>query len=153
MGEELFECPRCSTLHRLSDYRSDVVYIYCSRCKEKILRAQVKAVNLCQPTLPIFISDESGDIAAYKTVEHAELHLEAIDVENGEYVGYDAEGRVLTLCTFGEVVRIWLFEKSEQRTTELAQKLCAYLKAVNDPRGDTPSLDLSSLVSYWKKFR
>ena len=45
--------------------------------------------------LPIIIA-ESRDIIFYDRVCDAELHLEAIDVRNQEYVGYDAKGRLLT---------------------------------------------------------
>jgi hypothetical protein len=45
---------------------------------------------------PIVVYD-SGDILMFESVEAAELSLEAIDVENDEYVAYDSEGRLLKL--------------------------------------------------------
>ena len=74
--------------------------------------------------LPIIIC-ELMDIDVFETVESAELCLEPIDVLNGEYVGYDADGRLLSMevreeeqsMVFGltkgpvEVTKIFCYEK------------------------------------------
>lgn len=44
--------------------------------------------------LPIFINAH-GDVEAYASVEEAENAIEPIDVENGEYIITDADGRIL----------------------------------------------------------
>jgi hypothetical protein len=46
---------------------------------------------------PPIIIDEHGDVVIYDSIEDAAMGLEAIDVANGEYVGYDSEGRLLRL--------------------------------------------------------
>lgn len=46
---------------------------------------------------PPIIVDERGDTKVYKSIEDAEMDLEVIDVQNGEYVAYDSEGRLLTV--------------------------------------------------------
>lgn len=51
--------------------------------------------------LPIIVN-EHGDISIYRSVEQAERDLEAIDVQNGEYVAYDAQGQPLVLSVVVE---------------------------------------------------
>ena len=46
---------------------------------------------------PPIIIDEHGDVEVYNSVEEAAMNLEAIDVENNEYIAYDSEGRLLRL--------------------------------------------------------
>ena len=46
---------------------------------------------------PPLIISEHGDLLVFDSKEAAEGYLEAIDVANGEYVGYDSEGRLLRL--------------------------------------------------------
>ncbi len=48
--------------------------------------------------MPIMVN-ENGDVSTYASVEEAEKNMEAIDVENGEYVVTDGDGRQLTLKT------------------------------------------------------
>ncbi len=51
--------------------------------------------------LPL-IFDENGDVSFYSSVIEAETSLEAVDVINNEYVGYDSEGRLLNLTVNSE---------------------------------------------------
>lgn len=46
--------------------------------------------------LPIIVS-EHGDVSIYRSEVQAECALEPIDVRNGEYIAYDAEGQSLVL--------------------------------------------------------
>ena len=56
---------------------------------------------------PIFIVDAGGgDLSPYGSVADAELQLETIDLRNGCYVGYDAEGRLLRLEAAAEKASI-----------------------------------------------
>ncbi|MCG8478994.1 MAG: hypothetical protein MI724_07855 [Spirochaetales bacterium] len=47
-------------------------------------------------TFPIFIA-EPWDVELFDDIEEAEVSLEAIDVRNGIYEGYDATGRILSI--------------------------------------------------------
>lgn len=49
--------------------------------------------------LPIFIKDESGCVEVYATIEDAINSMEAIDVNEGIYFGYDREGKHLVITT------------------------------------------------------
>lgn len=40
--------------------------------------------------------NENGDISYFDTIEEAEAYMEPVDVENGEYVVTDADGRPLS---------------------------------------------------------
>lgn len=58
------------------------------------------AENIAPIKLPILVNESSGidapgDLEFFERVADAESHLEAIDVENDEYIGFDAEGRQL----------------------------------------------------------
>ena len=46
---------------------------------------------------PPIIVNNFGDVVFFASVADAEGWLEAIDVENNEYVAYDSEGRLVTL--------------------------------------------------------
>lgn len=48
--------------------------------------------------LPIIVN-ENGDLSFFASIKGAENYLEPIDVRNGEYVGYDSEGRLLSFST------------------------------------------------------
>ena len=48
---------------------------------------------------PPIILDCQGDLKAFSTPEEALNHTEVIDVESGEYLAFDSEGRPLTLGT------------------------------------------------------
>ncbi len=107
------------------------------------------------PANPIFVFDVNGnDVAAYSSVAEAEDHLEAIDVRNGEYEAFDAEGRLLHLTVEkrngfwslgGEVVRITPAETEPNHVGDLYKKLSAFLKATNVPILGPP-VPLSELV-------
>lgn len=44
---------------------------------------------------PPIIVDARGDVSIYESAEDAQRDLEAIDVRNGEYAFFDAEGSIL----------------------------------------------------------
>lgn len=96
-------------------------------------------------SLPIVVVDNSGvDISIYPSIEDAELHLEPIDVKNGEYRAYDAAGRVLALGVVKKRIRrSWglvnmgveqvLVRQAEEKPThceELRAALIAFLDSV-----------------------
>lgn len=46
---------------------------------------------------PPIIVNEHGDVMIFASKSSAEIYLETIDVENGEYQAYDSEGTQLVL--------------------------------------------------------
>src|SRR6266851_3358811 len=110
---------------------------------------------------PIFIVDAGGgDLSPYGSVVDAELQLEAIDVRNGCYVGYDAQGRLLRLEAAAEKasitwmewflaprrstqrlraedrITITLAEEEPTHTSELSKALSTFLIRVGTPPTD-----------------
>lgn len=54
--------------------------------------------------LPLF-ANENGDVSVFATVDAMSSHVEAIDIENGEYEFFDASGqRIDASVTNGHVV-------------------------------------------------
>jgi len=47
--------------------------------------------------LPITLIEKNGDRASYSSVEEAELAMEPVDVQNGEYLAQDADGQALVI--------------------------------------------------------
>src|SRR5215510_8023151 len=80
------------------------------------------------PTPPIFIVD-GLDVGVFESLDDAVLQLEAVDVENGEYSSYDAEGRSLRLMTHGDRVLAQLDEREPSHADELSAVLRDFLKA------------------------
>lgn len=56
--------------------------------------------------LPIVLIEKNGDRTNYSSVEEAELAMEPIDVQNGEYVAQDADGRELAIQVIEESTQI-----------------------------------------------
>ncbi|MGD9630853.1 MAG: hypothetical protein AB7V18_16570 [Pyrinomonadaceae bacterium] len=77
--------------------------------------------------LPLVIS-ENGSLEFYCTLDYAQIDIEPIDVRNGEYVIYDASGRLLEpkieVERGIEVVR--LVPTSEVREIELIETLISF---------------------------
>ena len=75
---------------------------------------------------PIVI-DENGDLSFFTSKELAQRWLEPVDVEAGEYVGYDAEGRLLSITAVDEYsVRIDLLDAAPTHAPVLKEKLQAF---------------------------
>ena len=96
---------------------------------------------------PIIVN-EHGDIAVYESVEDAEMDLEAIDVENNEYVAYDSEGRLLRLIPkpLHEVV-IVSAEQEPSHADELHAILFRFLMEVGVPADWLKQASLQELVA------
>lgn len=61
--------------------------------------------------LPITLIEKNSDRTNYGSVEEAELAMEPVDVQNGEYLAQDADGLALTIQVVEESVPImfgWL---------------------------------------------
>ncbi len=85
--------------------------------------------------MPIII-DENGDISFFGSRSGAESHLEAIDVIANEYVGYDCQGRLLSLKVLNEhLISIELAEDIPHHAEELRLKLINFLAVVGENSG------------------
>jgi len=112
-----------------------------------------------KPKLPIIVR-ESSDLYFFETVESAELGLEPIDVLNGEYEAYDAEGRLLNLevreeeqsMLFGlskgpvEVTRIFCREEEPSHQKKLYNLLWEFLEGWREPIPLSSEDTLESLI-------
>jgi hypothetical protein len=97
--------------------------------------------------VPPVLIFEGLDLAFYGAVAKAQVELEAIDVRDGIYTGYDSEGRLLTLETQGEDVIISAAESESRHFEELKEKMLTYLWAIGDPAGTNPNLDFPELLA------
>ena len=109
---------------------------------------------------PIVI-DENGNLLMFGSRAAAEGYLEPIDVANKEYVGYDADGRLLNLSVVRdhggsllgrvsgstEAVKLSLAESAPTHATELRDKLLRSLKDTDLWRSDLPDLPLERIVA------
>lgn len=69
---------------------------------------------------PISIVEMNGDVATYGSIEAAEMDMEPIDVERGEYVATDADGRRLIInVVVEEVPLFWGFWKARVKKVRL----------------------------------
>jgi len=82
-----------------------------------------------------------NDVDFYSTKERAENAMEAIDVENNEYRGFDSEGRLLRIYPSGNIGRIELAEQQPHHAAELRELLQRYLSLLERPT-DTDDLHL-----------
>lgn len=108
---------------------------------------------------PLFI-DNNGDILVFESVQDAENWIEPIDVRNGEYEAFDAEGCLLRLTLekepgfwkfARETVKISSAENEPSHADELRKRLLRFLKVANDrPIDDNASL--SQLVNTARRF-
>jgi hypothetical protein len=76
------------------------------------------------------VFDEHGDVSLYWSLEDAERSIESIDVRNGEYVAYDANGRCLLLDAQGSRnVQISIDESVAVKLDKLTAALIRYVGA------------------------
>ena len=90
-----------------------------------------------------FVIAEGNDLTFHATKRDAETYMEAIDVIDGIYKGYDDAGRLLTIRPKGPASEIALAETEPTHADELRTKLVRYLKVLGrESRTD----DLESLL-------
>ena len=104
-----------------------------------------------EPVSPVFI-DDHGDVSVFRSVSDATTWIEAIDVQNEEYRGYDSLGRSLNLSTDGFSVRISLAERAPSHAESLLTVLRSFLHAISDPVADDSSYQLPQLVSHFTRY-
>jgi hypothetical protein len=98
------------------------------------------------PVPPIFVAD-ADDITVFASIEDAEKHLEAADVNDGIYEGWDAQGRVLSIEADAVTrfnappVRIQLAEPLREEAGDLRDRLAAVLDRHADTDVERHSLD------------
>lgn len=66
---------------------------------------------------------ECRELSVFRSLEEAAGHLEAIDVENGEYEAFDAEGFSLTLSVDGRRIKIERTSGAAPKKEEVETKL------------------------------
>ena len=72
---------------------------------------------------PISIN-EHGDISTFASVEEAEAHMEPIDVERGEYIVTDVDGRRLAVqVVMGEAPLFWGLWKTRVKKVRIADPI------------------------------
>ncbi len=95
---------------------------------------------------PPIIVDAHGDPIILGSVEDAEAHLEAIDVENDEYVAYDSEGRILRLIPTSPRITIESAEQEPQHAEELRAVLVSLLTYTGESADWLKQASLQELV-------
>lgn len=104
-------------------------------------------------TPPIFL-DESGDILVFCSKEKAQRYVEAIDVANNEYRGYDSEGRLLNLqLSDTGVIEIQLHELQPTHQMELKYILVKFLLEVEQKNIQISQVSLEELVIRMLKYQ
>jgi hypothetical protein len=103
-------------------------------------------------TAPIIIYN-FGDVLVFGSIESAERYLEAIDVENNEYIGYDGTGRLLELGTDGSHVIIRAAEACPTHQNDLRKILIEYLAQLGLASDWLLYASLEQLVAKGLEFR
>ncbi len=101
--------------------------------------------------LPIII-EEPGTLLLYNSLENAEQHLEAYDVSDGLYKGWDAEGRLLNISVDNNKVVITTNNTDPTHIVELESILREHLRDIGIDTHEISSGDLTTLVNEAKFF-
>ena len=103
--------------------------------------------------LPIIVS-ESGNLNFYRTLEYAQIDIEPIDVQNAEYVIYDADGFLLVPRVVHErrVEVVQIIPTPEIRKAELKELLTNFFSEVGHERTVLETMDLAQLVEIGKAY-
>lgn len=89
---------------------------------------------------PIVV-DENGDIEFFSTTAEAALSMEAIDVENGEYLVFDSAGVQLHPVVGGDgLVQILVLNGALAKPDELESRLQQYVERLRFPDGSFPRM-------------
>jgi hypothetical protein len=103
------------------------------------------------PTSPIFIC-EHGDVSVYSSPQRACVEIEAIDIKNNEYIGFDFNGRKLIIKLINEKPAIYLQEELPSCPEQLEKILLRFLVLIGDKEYVHEKKELKDLVAYFKKF-
>jgi hypothetical protein len=94
---------------------------------------------------PVFVL-EGHDLGIFQSVEHAQNHLEPVDVKAGLNEGYDAQGRRLRITTDGRHTLIELAEDEPSDFSNLEQELRGHLIRLGEQGARDTTCDLRCLV-------
>ncbi len=75
-----------------------------------------------------YIIVDGNDVEFFSTKESAESYMEAIDVNNGVYIGYDFVGRLLNILPHKNNAKILLEESTPTHAKDLANLLSDVLE-------------------------
>jgi len=103
------------------------------------------------PKPPVFIL-EGHDVGIFDTVAQAEVQLEAIDVRNGIYEGFDARGRRLNISPEGQRAAIRLAEEAPTDIASLERKLRDYLVHMGETQASGSGVELRELVELSRRY-
>lgn len=95
---------------------------------------------------PLIFVVEGDDVGIFESVEHAQNHLEPVDVKDGIYEGYDGLGRLLRITTDGRDTFIELAQDEPSDITALETTLRTYLVHVGEKRAAQAGCNLPCLV-------
>jgi hypothetical protein len=101
---------------------------------------------------PVYVFEkDDGSVFEFPTLNAIQQHLEAIDVENGEYEAWDADGRCLELSVGGPKSE-WLKIVSTDRQAPEAE-FAALRQKAEKRREFEPYEPLSRRLRRWFGFR
>ena len=101
--------------------------------------------KLTEVVWPVVI-DNRGDLIAFRSLADADDEIEIIDVDNGEFVAYDALGRLLALGSEKGRLTVTLDESSPTQPAGIRQKLTKFLRHFNVPLEIESDMSLSDLI-------
>lgn len=114
-------------------------------------QAVVDTILMSQIKIPIIIA-EGFDVTLYTSISDAELDLEAVDVKEGIFRGYDAEGRLLDISTNRNKVVICPAEEDPHHAKELQIFLTNFLKTCRPDIVLPQNRNLDSLIEACKEY-
>lgn len=94
---------------------------------------------------PIVVCNR-GDLVVFLSVRRAEQNLEAIDVENDEYVIYDSAGTLIAPHLVDGMLHLRPAEGAPQHAGELRRTIARFIQRAGDGGPEVESLHLSELV-------
>jgi hypothetical protein len=112
------------------------------------LFAKLEAKNTRRaPVCVPIIVDEQGSAIVFESVADAEQYLEAIDVQNNEYLAYDSEGRLLRLLPTTPQITVESAELRPSHSKEVRDLLVRLLTYTGVPEAQLQAESLKQLVT------
>ena len=103
--------------------------------------------------VPIII-DNCGDVLVFSSVAAASSYMEAVDVLNAEYVGYDCDGRLLDISVAEQSrVTISIAEDEPSHCDALRKTLVDFLTYMKVSKDWLSAANLEELVTEASKFK
>jgi hypothetical protein len=103
---------------------------------------------------PLFFIIEGNDVGVYPSINDAQRNLEAIDVIHSEYLGFDSEGRQLSLAVDSKKrVIIKFAEEHPTHQKDLEAILRKFLVAIGETRYADLKFGFPELVQACQKHK